>query len=117
MARAKSGPPGAKRHRKVLRRARGYVGSRGKLYRTASHAVIKGLQHAYSGRKGKKRDYRRLWIIRIGAAARANGMSYSRFMDGLRKAEVELNRKALAHLAAHEEDTFRSLVEVARSVN
>jgi len=77
--------------------------------------VIKGLQHAYVGRKLKKQQYRALWIIRIGAAARLNGMSYSRFMNGLKKADVELNRKVLAHMAVHEEGTFKELVEVARN--
>lgn len=115
MPRAKSGPPGSRRHKKVLRRAKGYQGSRGKLFRTASTSVIKGLQHAYVGRKLKKQQYRALWIVRIGAAARLHGMSYSRFICGLKKANVDLNRKVLAHMAVHEESAFEQLVEVARS--
>jgi len=114
MPRAKSGPPGSRKHRKVLNRAKGYVGSRSKLYRTASNSVLLGLRHAYVGRKLKKQQFRQLWIVRIGAAARMNGMSYSRFMNGLNKAGVELNRKVLAHLAAHDEAAFADLVAVAK---
>lgn len=114
MPRAKSGPPGAKRHRKVLKRARGYRGGRGKLYRTALVATIKGLQHAYEGRKDKKAQFRALWIVRIGAAARKHGMSYSRFMHGLKEAGVELNRKVLADLAARDDAMFSELVRVAK---
>ncbi len=115
MPRAKSGPPGSRRHKKVLKRAKGYTGSRGKLFRTASTSVIKGLQHAYVGRKLKKQQFRALWIVRIGAAARLHGMSYSRFISGLKKANVDLNRKVLAHMAVHEEGAFEQLVEVARN--
>ena len=115
MPRAKSGPPGNRKHRKVLNRAKGFVGSRGNLYRTASTSVIKALQHAYVGRKLKKQQYRQLWIVRIGAAARLNGMSYSRFMNGLSKSGIELNRKVLAHLAAHDAPAFADLVEVAKN--
>ncbi len=115
MPRAKSGPPGARRHKKILKRAKGYRGSRGKLFRTASTSVIKGLQHAYVGRKLKKQQFRALWIIRIGAASRQHGLSYSRFISGLKKADVDLNRKVLAHMAVHEESVFEQLVEVARS--
>jgi len=117
MPRAKSGPPGAQRHRKVLQRARGFRGGRGKLFRTALVATTKALQHAYVGRKKKKQQFRALWIVRIGAAARANGMSYSHFMHGLKEANVELNRKVLADLAVNNEDAFRDLVEVAKSVS
>jgi large subunit ribosomal protein L20 len=114
MPRAKSASPGAKRHQKVLKRARGYRGGRGKLYRTAAHATQKGLQHAYSGRKQKKRQFRSLWIVRIGAASRRHGLSYNRFMSGLRSAGVELNRKILADLAATDEAAFAQLAEVAK---
>lgn len=114
MPRAKSGPPGAKRHRKVLKRARGYRGGRGKLYASALVATIKGLQHAYRGRKLKKQEYRALWIVRIGAAARAHGMSYSRFMNGLKSAGVELNRKVLADLATRDDAAFADLVRIAQ---
>ncbi|MFH1277797.1 MAG: 50S ribosomal protein L20 [Candidatus Eisenbacteria bacterium] len=114
MPRAKSGPPGAKRHRKVLKRAKGYRAGRGKLYGTALIATIKGLQHAYEGRKDKKAQFRALWIVRIGAAARKHGISYSCFMHGLKEAGVELNRKVLADLAARDDATFSELVRVAK---
>jgi large subunit ribosomal protein L20 len=114
MPRAKSGPPGARRHRKVLEKAKGYRGARGNTYRSALRAVIKGLQHAYKGRKLKKREYRGLWIVRIGAAARQNGLSYSAFMHGLKAANVELNRKVLADLAVRDEAAFRELAETAK---
>ncbi|MBM3319725.1 MAG: 50S ribosomal protein L20 [Candidatus Eisenbacteria bacterium] len=114
MPRAKSGPPGARRHKKLLEKAKGYRGARKNTYRSALRAVIKGLQHAYRGRKQKKRDYRGLWIVRIGAAARAHGLSYSAFMHGLKVANVDLNRKVLADLAVHQPDAFKELVETAR---
>jgi len=114
MPRAKSGPPGHRRHRKVLGRAKGYRGGRGKQFRAASHTVQKALRNAYVGRKRKKGDFRSLWIVRIGAASRAHGLSYSRFMNGLKRAEVELNRKTLADMAAHDEQAFAALVETAR---
>lgn len=114
MPRAKSGPSGAKRHRKVLSRAKGYRGGRGKLYRTAVHAVQKGLAYAYVGRKQKKANFRSLWIVRIGAASRTHGLSYNRFLHGLKLAEVKLNRKVLANLAVHDDEGFKGLVDVAR---
>ncbi|MBN1826071.1 MAG: 50S ribosomal protein L20 [Candidatus Eisenbacteria bacterium] len=114
MPRAKSGPPGHRRHRKVLGRAKGFRGGRGKQFRAASYTVQKALRNAYVGRKRKKGDFRSLWIVRIGAATRVHGLSYSRFIDGLNKAGVELNRKALAHLAVHDEQAFGALVETAR---
>ena len=117
MPRAKSGPPGSRRHRKVLNQARGYRGGRGKLYRTALDAITKGLQHAYSGRKQKKQQFRALWIVRIGAASRIHGLSYSRFMHGLKLANVELNRKVLADLAVRDEAAFGELVKIARDAS
>ena len=114
MPRAKSGPPGHRRHRKVLGRAKGYRGGRGKQFRAASHTVQKALRNAYVGRKRKKGDFRSLWIVRIGAASRAHGLSYSRMMNGLKKAGVELNRKTLADLAVNDEAAFAALVASAR---
>lgn len=114
MPRAKTGPPGARRHRRLLEKSKGYKGARRNTYRSAIRAVIKGLQHAYKGRKLKKRDYRGLWIVRIGAAARQNGLSYSAFMHGLKEANVDLNRKVLADLAVRDEAAFRQLVETAK---
>lgn len=114
MPRAKSGPSGHRRHRKVLGRAKGFRGGRGKQFRAASHTVQKALRNAYVGRKRKKGDFRSLWIVRIGAASRAHGLSYSRMMNGLKKAGVELNRKTLADLAVNDEAAFAALVESAR---
>lgn len=103
-----------KRKKKVLRAAKGYFGGRKNLYRTAKDAVEKGWEHAYRDRKKKKRNFRRLWIARINAAARENEISYSRFMNGLRRAGVELDRKALADLAVRSPDAFASLAERAK---
>ncbi len=104
-----------KRKKKVLRSAKGYFGGRKNLYRTAKDAVEKGWEHAYRDRKKKKRNFRRLWITRINAAARQNDLSYSRFMNGLQRAGVELDRKALADLAIRSPDAFASLAERAKS--
>ncbi len=104
-----------KRKKKILRRAKGYFGGRKNLYRTAKDAVEKGWEHAYRDRKKKKRNFRRLWITRINAAARQNDLSYSRFMNGLQRAGVELDRKALADLAIRSPDAFASLAEQAKS--
>jgi large subunit ribosomal protein L20 len=97
-----------------MEKSRGYRGARNNTYRSALRAVIKGLQHAYQGRKVKKREYRGIWIVRIGAAARANGLSYSQFMHGLREAEVDLNRKVLADMAARDAVGFQRLAELAK---
>ena len=102
-----------KRHKKVLNRARGNFGGRSKLYRTALETVNKGLKYAYRDRRNKKRVFRALWITRISAAARENGTNYSSFMDGLKKAGVNLNRKVLADIAARDAATFTKLVEMA----
>jgi large subunit ribosomal protein L20 len=105
------------RHRKkvrVLRRARGFVGSRHRLWRIAVNAVRRADRYAYIGRKLRKRDFRRLWVQRINAAARAEGLTYSRFMGGLRRAQIDLNRKMLADLALRRPEVFRELVAAAR---
>ena len=104
-----------KRKKKVFRAAKGYFGGRKNLYRVAKDAVEKGWEHAYRDRRKKKRNFRRLWIARINAAARQNGLSYSRLMNGLRLAGVELDRKALADLAVRSPGAFSTLVEQAKS--
>ena len=115
MARVKKAMNARKKHKKVLKLAKGYYGGKSKLYRTANETVIRALRNAYVGRKLKKRDFRKLWIQRINAAARAKGMSYSRLMNGLKLAGVEVNRKMLAEMAIHDEQGFAKLVEVAKS--
>ena len=102
-----------RRRKKVLNQAKGYWGSRSKLYTVAKHSVEKGLQYAYRDRRQKKRQFRRLWITRINAAARQKGTTYSQLMGGLRKADVELNRKALADLAMHDPNAFQAVVDAA----
>lgn len=114
MPRAKGGPTARRRHKKVLKRAKGFTGAKGKVYRRANEAVLKSLHYSYRDRRNKKRDFRRLWITRINAAARMNGMSYSRFMDGLQKAGVDINRRVLAELAANDQEAFSELVKIAR---
>lgn len=114
MPRTTGAPARKDRKKKVLKVAKGYFGGRKKLYRTAKDAVEKGWQHAYRDRKKKKRNFRSLWITRINAAARQNGLSYSRLMDGLKKAEIELDRKALADLAVHDAAAFGALAERAK---
>ena len=114
MPRQKSGPYRKQRIKKILKRAKGYRGGRGNLQRAAREAVMRAGRYAYFGRKNKKRDYRSMWIIRINAACEQRGISYSRFMNGLRKANVDLNRKALAELALSEPKAFDELVETAK---
>lgn len=104
-----------RRKKKVLKEARGQFGGRSKLYRTAKNSVERGWAYAYRDRRQKKRDFRRLWIARINAAARQNGISYSRFVSGLKGAGVELNRKMLADLAVRDPGAFRELAEVAKT--
>ena len=111
MARVKGAMRTRKRHNKILKLAKGYRGAKSKLFRTANQAVMKSLVYAYVGRKHKKRDFRKLWITRINAAARMNGMSYSRFMNGLKKSNIIINRKILAELAVNDKEAFKSLVE------
>ncbi|GFN36051.1 50S ribosomal protein L20 [Tepidimicrobium xylanilyticum] len=115
MARVKSGVTARKRHKKVLKQAKGYYGAKSKLYRPANQAVMKSLQYAYSGRKQRKRDFRKLWISRINAAARMNGMNYSTFINGLKKANIEINRKVLSEMAIHDPEGFSKLVEIAKN--
>lgn len=115
MPRAVDGTRRKDRRKKVLKQAKGYWGRRSKLYRTAKDAVAKSLTYAYRDRKNKKRDFRSLWITRISAGCRAEGMSYSRFMNGLKKANVQMNRKALSNLAIQDREAFRELVNRAKS--
>lgn len=115
MARVKRGVTARRRHKKLLSRAKGYYNARRKVYRVAKQAVTKALQYAYIGRKQKKRDYRALWIVRINAAARLCGLSYSRLMNGLKKAGVALDRKVLADLAVHDLAAFKVVAEQAKA--
>jgi large subunit ribosomal protein L20 len=114
MPRTKSSVRSRRRRKKVLKAAKGYVGSKHRLYRTALESVRRGLAYAYRDRRTKKRDMRSLWIIRINAAARMNGMGYGRLMDGLRKAGVAIDRKILADLAVNDEAGFREVVQTAK---
>ena len=115
MARVKRGVQARRRHKKILSQAKGYYNARRKVFRVAKQAVIKAQQYAYIGRKQKKRNFRSLWITRINAAARANGISYSRFINGLLKAGITLDRKVLADIAVHDAAGFTALAEKAKS--
>ena len=115
MARIKGAMMTRKRRKKTLKLAKGYFGAKSKLFRTAKQAVMKSGQYAYIGRKQKKRDFRRLWITRISAAAEINGMNYSTFMNGLKKAGITLNRKMLAELAVSDAAAFTALTEKAKA--
>ena len=115
MARVKGAMNARKKHKKMLKLAKGFRGSRSKLYRPANNFVMKALKNAYIGRKLKKRDFRKLWIQRINAAARMNGISYSRLMNGLKLAGVEVNRKMLSEMAINDSQGFAKLVEVAKA--
>jgi len=115
MARVKRGVTAKARHKKVLKQAKGYYGARRKVYRVAKQAVIKAGQYSYRDRRTRKRMFRRLWIVRINAAARQFDMSYSRFMDGLNKADIEVDRKVLADLAVHDIKAFGVLAEKAKA--
>ena len=115
MPRAKRGNKRTEKRKKILKLAKGYRGTKSKLYRSASESVDRALNFAYTGRKLKKRDFRSLWIVRIGAAARINGLNYSQFMHGLSLAGIELDRKALADLAANSPDAFAELAGQART--
>lgn len=114
MARVKKAVNARKKHKKILKLAKGYYGSRSKLFRTANATVIRALNNAFIGRKLKKRDYRKLWIARINAATRMNGMSYSRFMNGIKLAGIDINRKMLSEIAINDAKAFTELVEVAK---
>jgi len=114
MARIKRAVTAHKKRRKVFKLAKGYFGAKSKQYRTASEQVRRSLRYAYIGRKLRKRDFRRLWITRINAAARINGMSYSTFIAGLKRKNIEVNRKMLADLAVNDMDAFKQLVDIAK---
>lgn len=114
MARVKRGINSRKRHRKVLKQARGFYGFKSKIFRTANTAVMRSLSSAYIGRKNRKRDFRRLWITRINAGARLNGLSYSKLMNGLKLSGIEINRKMLSELAIQDPAGFAKLAETAR---
>ena len=115
MARVKRGVTARRRHKKILKQAKGYYNARRKVFRVAKQAVTKALQYAYIGRKQKKRNFRSLWITRINAAARINGLSYSRFINGMLKSGITLDRKVLADIAVHDAVGFAALAEKAKS--
>ncbi|WP_022655704.1 50S ribosomal protein L20 [uncultured Desulfovibrio sp.] len=113
--RVKRGLASHRRHKKYLSAAKGFRGGRSRLYRTAREAVERSLQYAFIGRKNRKRDFRTLWILRINAGARLNGLSYSRFMHGLKLAGIELNRKVLADLAVYQKNDFAKVADLAKA--
>ena len=115
MARVKRGVGARRRHKKILKQAKGYYGARSRVFRVAKQAVIKAGQYAYRDRRNRKRAFRALWIARINAGARANGLSYSRLIAGLKKANVEIDRKVLADLAMNEQQAFAAVVEKAKA--
>lgn len=114
MARVKGGVNAKKKHKKILKLAKGYYGQKSKVFRAANTAVIKALSSAYVGRKRKKRDFRKLWITRINAATRQHDLSYSRFIYGLKQADIEINRKMLSEMAIHNAEDFEKLVNIAK---
>lgn len=111
MARVKKALNARKKHKKILKLAKGFRGARSKLFRPANQSVMRALKHAYVGRKLRKRDFRRLWITRINAAVRLHDLSYSKFMNGLKLCEIEVNRKMLSEMAIHDKEGFKGLVE------
>lgn len=115
MARIKGAMSAKKRHKKILKLAKGYIGARSKQYKVAKQSVMKALDYAYIGRKNKKRDFRRLWITRISAACKLNDINYSKFMNGLKKADIALNRKMLSEIAINDPAAFAELVAKAKS--
>jgi large subunit ribosomal protein L20 len=115
MPRVKRGVVARRRHKKILKQAKGYYGARSRVFRVAKQAVIKAHQYAYRDRRVRKRQFRALWIARINAGARANGLSYSRLISGLKKANVEIDRKVLADLAMNEQQAFTAVVEKAKA--
>ena len=115
MARIKGGLNAKKKHNRVLKLAKGYRGARSKQYRVAKQSVMRALTTSYAGRKERKRQFRQLWIARINAAARMNGLSYSKFMYGLKLANVDLNRKVLADMAVNDAEGFKALAEIAKA--
>ena len=114
MTRVKRGIVKNRRHKKVLKEARGYTGSKSRTFKSAKQQVMKSLSYSYRDRKNNKRNFRRLWITRINAAARLNGLSYNEFINGLRKASVEINRKMLSEIAVSDPDAFKELTEIAK---
>ena len=117
MARVKKGVTARKRHKKVIKQAKGFYGQKSRNFKAANPAVMRALRSAYVGRKNKKREYRRLWIARINAAARANGISYSKFMNGLKKSGIEMNRKMLSEMAIYDPAGYAALCETAKKAN
>ncbi|MBL6468023.1 MAG: 50S ribosomal protein L20 [Mogibacterium sp.] len=117
MARVKKGVTARKRHKKVIKQAKGFYGQKSRNFKAANPAVMRALRSAYVGRKNKKREYRRLWIARINAAARANGISYSKFMNGLKKSGIEMNRKMLSEMAIYDPAGFAALCETVKKAN
>ncbi|UCG53660.1 MAG: 50S ribosomal protein L20 [Candidatus Latescibacterota bacterium] len=117
MPRTKHSVTSRERRRRYLKAAKGFYGGRSKLYRTAREAVERSLAYSYRDRRQRKRDFRKLWIARINAAARLNGLSYNRFISGLKKADVNINRKMLAEMAVNDQDGFKNLTELAKSAN
>lgn len=115
MARVKNGLRNHRRHKKILKLAKGYRGSRNRLYKRAMEAVKRSFEHAFEGRKQKKRDFRRLWIARINAALTEHGIKYNRFINGLKKAKIELDRKILSEMAIHEPNAFTAIVEKVKA--
>ena len=115
MPRVKRGVTAHRRHKKILKQAKGYYGARSRVFRVAKQAVIKAGQYAYRDRRQKKRQFRALWITRINAQARANGLTYSRLINGLKRADVALDRRVLADLAVHDKEAFSAVVERART--
>lgn len=115
MARIKGAVNAKKKHKRILKLAKGYYGAKSKIFRTANTQVIRALRSAFEGRKRKKRDFRKLWITRINAAVRPHGLSYSKFMHGLKLANVEMNRKMLSEVAIYDKDGFSKLVETAKA--
>ena len=115
MARVKKGVNAHKRHRKILKQARGFYGQKSKVFRAANPAVMRSLASAYVGRKQKKRDFRRIWITRINAGARMNGISYNRLMDGLKKSGIIVNRKMLSEMAINDASSFAQLCDTAKA--
>ena len=114
MARVKRAKNARKNHKKVLKLAKGYYGGKSRLYKTANESVIRAMRNAYVGRKNKKRDYRSVWIARINAATRMNDLSYSKFMNGMKLAGIDINRKMLSEIAINDPKAFADLVEVAK---
>lgn len=115
MARIKTGVHARKRHKRIMKQAKGFYGQKSKVYRAAKPAVMRSMRSSYIGRKHKKRDFRRLWITRINAAARMNDLSYSRLMNGLKLAGIEINRKMLSEMAIHDEVGFAKLCDQAKA--